>query len=555
MFALVFRFPAGRYHATPWGRNVNEADVAWPPEPWRLLRALIAAYWRKCDHERWPEEHLALLIDALAETLPVYRLPEGAIHAHTRHYMPIGTIEKGREKTTLVFDAFVRLPERGEVVAAWRDVTLEDDLLAFAADLAAAIGYLGRAESWTECEALAAWQGEVNCSPVKTGFSGDPVRLLAPLAPATYATERKRLIEDARERIRMTAEKPPTPKKLDAEVAKAFRSRKNGMDTLPERLVDALNLNTSDYQDRGWSRPPAAREVVYARAAQAAAGVTRRTSVRRRDSGSGSNRLPTVARFLLAGRPRPRIEDTVKIGELMRLAALSQFGWRRNSATGRKIPKAPWQISGRDADGNLLKDPLHAHAFWLPEDADSDGLIDHVSVFIASGIDADIRTKLDRITRLWLPPKQRAEDVESEDASAMEWRLAMEGFGMPRDFAESGGIFGASTRWRSATPLLAAGHLKSKGYIGEVHRLLARRGLDARFGFLAGDVAVTLLGEVSCGGRRRRTIHFHRFRSRGREEQVDASGTFLDIAFPVTVEGPLALGYASHFGLGLLVPV
>ena len=44
MFALAFRFPAGRYHATPWRRNVNEADIAWPPEPWRLLHALIAAW-------------------------------------------------------------------------------------------------------------------------------------------------------------------------------------------------------------------------------------------------------------------------------------------------------------------------------------------------------------------------------------------------------------------------------------------------------------------------------------------------------------------------------
>ena len=563
MFALVFRFPAGRYHATPWGRNVNEADVAWPPEPWRLLRTLIAAYWRKCDHERWPEEHLSRLIDALAETLPVYRLPEGAIHAHTRHYMPIGTIEKGREKTSLVFDAFVRLPEGGTVVAAWRDAALEDDLSAFAADLAAAIGYLGRAESWAECDALTDWQGEANCGPTGTGFSGDPVRLLAPLAPATYAVERRRLIEDARKRIRMTAKKPPPPKKLEAEVAKTFRSKRSGMDTLPEHLVDALNLDTADYQDRGWSRPPAAREVVYAREANAAAGVMPRVSVRRRGSGSGSNPLPTVARFLLAGRPRPRIEDTVRIGELMRLAALSQFGWRYDGAKGRKIPRAPWQISGRDADGNRLKDPLHTHAFWLPEDADSDGLIDHVSVFIADGIDDDVRAKLDRITRLWLPPKQRAEDIEVEDASAMEWRLALEGFGQPADFSEGAHIFGASAKWRSVTPFLAAGHLKAtrykgtdrerriRAYAGEVRRLLKRRGLDTRFDFRVADVSVAELQETSSGGIKRRAIHFHRFRSRGREEQPDAAGVLLDITFPKPVEGPLVLGYGSHFGLGL----
>ena len=561
MFALAFRFPARRYHATPWGRNVNEADVAWPPEPWRLLRTLIAAYWRKCDRERWPEEYLSRLIDALAETLPVYQLPEGAIHAHTRHYMPIGTIVKGRERTSLVFDAFVRLPERAAVVVAWRDATLEDDLFVFAADLVATIGYLGRAESWTECEALADWQGEANCGPVGTGFSGDPVRLLAPLAPATYVTERKRLIEAARERIRMTAKKPPTPKKLEAEVKMAFRSRGSGMDTLPERLADALNLDTADYQERGWSRPPAAREVVYAREAKVAAGVMSHASVHRRSSGTGASPLPTVARFLLAGRPRPRIEDAVRIGELMRLAALSQFGWRSDGARGRKIPKAPWQISGRDPDGNRLKSPFHAHAFWLPEDADSDGLIDHVSVFIASGIGDVLRAKLDRITRLWLPPKQKTEDVNAKDATAMEWRLALEGFGQPTDFAEDAHIFGTSTTWQSMTPFLASGHLKptqvtdhdlrSSGYAREFRRLVALRGLDARFGFNIADVLVTEKHEMSSGRIARRTMHFHRFRSHGREAQPDTAGTFLNVSFPSPVQGPIALGYASHFGLGL----
>ena len=554
MFALVFRFLAGRYHATPWGRNVNEADVAWPPEPWRLLRALIAAYWRKCDRERWPEEYLSHLIDVLAETLPVYRLPEGAIHAHTRHYMPIGTIDKGREKTSLVFDAFVRLPERGAVVAAWRDVTLEDDLFAFAADLAAATGYLGRAEGWTECEALADWREEANCGPLGTEFSGDPVRLLASLAPATYATERRRFIENARERIRMTSKKPLQSKKLEAEIAKVFWSKRSGMNTLPECLVDALSLDTADYQDRGWSRPPAAREVVYAREAKVAAGVIPRVSAPRPTPSSRAN-LPTVARFLLVGRPRPRVEDTVRIGELMRRAALSQFGWRYDSANGRKIPKAPWQISGRDASGSRLKDPLHTHAFWLPEDADSDGLIDHVSVFIASGIDGNVRAKLDHITRLWLPPKQQAEDAETEDASAMEWRLALEGFGLPADFSESARIFGTSEKWRSVTPFLAAGHLKTTGYAGEVRRLIKRRGIDTQLGFSVADVSVTELREVSFGGIRRRAIHFHRSRSRGQEKQLDATGTLLDITFPKSVDGPLALGYGSHFGLGLFISV
>ena len=544
MFALSFRFPAGRYHATPWGRNVNEADVAWPPEPWRLLRALIAVWWRKGDRARWAEDDLAHLIDTLAETLPEYSLPEGAIHAHTRHYMPTGGLDKGRPKTTLVFDAFVRLAAGSTLVAAWPRVTLDPEPFALAADLARSLGYLGRAESWTECEALAKWNGTANCRPFDGHPDGDAVRLLAPHSPQAYSTERQRIVDDMQRQMLATAKGTPTRQRLDAQLDKALRSKGRQAHTLPARLVDALSLDTADYQDRGWSRPPAAREVVYTRAPEAAPGVVPRRLTRRRASRAGRDQ-PTVARFLLAGRPRPRIENAVRIGELMRRAALAQFGWQRDESTGHSIPKAPWEISGRDAYGKPLQDPSHAHAFWLPEDADGDGWIDHVSVFVAGGMSDDVRAKLDRVTRLWLAPKQRSEDVDAEPGSAKEWRLALEGFGRPADFAGGAGIFATSRRWRSVTPFLASGHLKASGYPGEVRRLLKRRGLDAS------DVEVTVLKAITVGGTQRRAIHFHRFRSRGREAQPDAAGALLEVVLPEPIEGPLAIGYASHFGLGL----
>ena len=253
---------------------------------------------------------------------------------------------------------------------------------------------------------------------------------------------------------------------------------------------------------------------------------------------------PTVARFLLAGRPLPRIEDTVRIGELMRRAALAKFGWRQDEATGRRIPLAPWEISGRDAAGKPLKDPAHRHAFWIPEDADGDGWIDHVSVYIAGGMNGDVQAKLDKLTRLWLAPKQRSEDVPAEPGASKEWRLALEGFGHPADFGGSAHIFGTSRRWRSVTPFLASGHLKASGYAGEVRRLLSRRGVDAT------DVVVMPREAITVGGAPRRAIHFHRFRSRGREVQPDAAGVLLDIELPEPLVGPLAIGYGSHFGLG-----
>lgn len=545
MFALKFRFPAGRYHATPWGRNVNEADVAWPPEPWRLLRALIAAWWRKGDRARWSEDDLAGLMETLAETLPEYRLPSGAIHAHTRHYMPSGgRLATGLPKTKLIFDAFVRLRTGSTLVAAWPRVTLASEPFALAADLASAIGYLGRAESWTECQALAEWNGTVNCGPLEQGLAGDHVRLLAPLASGAYAAERGRIMEHMRRELALAGKRPPNKRAIEKCLDKALRSRGRQAHTLPERLLDALSLDTADYQDRGWSRPPAAREVVYSRAPEVAPSVVGRRQGRLRRSRI-AQKQPTVARFLLAGRPLPRIEDAVRMGELMRRAALAKFGWQHDEATGRRIPKAPPEVSGRGGDGKPLKDPSHAHAFWLPEDADGDGWIDHVSVFIAGGMSDSVRRALDRVTRLWLAPKQRPIDDEAEPGSVKEWRLALEGFGKPADFAGGAGIFATSRRWRSVTPFLAAGHLKAAGYRGEVRRLLQRRGR------IAADIEVGELETIDVGGTPRRATHFHRFRSRGREAQPDAAGALLDIVLPEAIEGPLAIGYGSHFGLGL----
>ena len=321
----------------------------------------------------------------------------------------------------MVFDAFLRLPGGSTLIAAWPLATLTRDQFELAADLASSIGYLGRAESWAECEALAEWDGEINCGPLESGaYDGDHVRLLAPLSPGAYVAERQRIMEDMKRQIIATAKRSPTPHALDKKLDKDLRSKRRQAHTLPERLVNALTLDTADYQDRGWSRPPAAREVVYARGSAADPGVVSRRTARRRPSRTGRD-LPTVARFLLAGRPRPRVEDAIRIGELMRRAALARFGWQRDESRDRWIPKAPWEISGRSTDGRPLKDPLHRHAFWLPEDADGDGWIDHVSVYVGSGMSDDIRANLDRITRLWLPTKHRPAVAEAKPGSVKEW--------------------------------------------------------------------------------------------------------------------------------------
>src|SRR5260370_35898748 len=116
MPTVLLRFPAGRYHATPWGHHVNEGLVEWPPSPWRLLRSLIACGY---PTQGWTEVSPIgrTLIESLAATLPRYRLPPASL-AHSRHFMPIGVLENGREKTTLVFDAWADVGD-GALAVRW----------------------------------------------------------------------------------------------------------------------------------------------------------------------------------------------------------------------------------------------------------------------------------------------------------------------------------------------------------------------------------------------------------------------------------------------------
>src|SRR5436190_11468738 len=106
--AVIIRvkFPGGQYHATPWGRHVNEGVPEWPPSPWRLLRALVAVWKRTCRY--LSEQQVRRVLEPLLSP-PLFRLPPHRV-AHTRHYMPLGKkspIEISGGGTTLVFDTFV----------------------------------------------------------------------------------------------------------------------------------------------------------------------------------------------------------------------------------------------------------------------------------------------------------------------------------------------------------------------------------------------------------------------------------------------------------------
>lgn len=250
--AIGIRFPAGRYHATPWDSHVNEAEVEWPPSQVRIIRALIAVWHRKADRETYPHDELRRLVDTLASQPPVFRLPSASL-AHTRHYVPI---RAGRgEKKTLIFDAFLRLDPDEELLVLWPDTRPDPETRQLLAHLAARMGYLGRAESWVECRVIDEWRTLPDCGPeasaerwrVESGARYQPVEVPVPLAPEEYREWRASQIEDlGLEKPRRVAEK-----RLRA--------------TLPDELVGALSLDTSAWRRAGWSRAPGTRTATYLR--------------------------------------------------------------------------------------------------------------------------------------------------------------------------------------------------------------------------------------------------------------------------------------------------
>ncbi len=498
MLAIGFRFSGGRYHATPWGRHVNEADVEWPPSPWRILRALIAVWHRKIHNEAYPVAALEGLLTQISGSLPDYRLPI-AIHSHVRHYMPVR--EGAKDKRTLIFDAFARISTEDELVAAWPEVILDDASQQLLDQLLIGLAYLGRAESWVEARRLEGWQGEPNCVPgdtaldVTTGEIGEVVALFCPQSPSAYQASRDQWQE-----------------------ANPIKGKKKGGAALPESWLAAVGMETSELQAAGWSQPPAARRVFYRRPSGALKPDASTVAVRSRPQ----QKAVTTVRFALYGRPLPRMEDAVRIGELARVALMH--------LAEKHLGQVPSLLSGHD----LPETNRHHHAFFLPE-CNNQGRVDHLLVHAPGAFEADHLRAVQKLNRLY-----------TRDGN--EWQVVFEGAGDRGAFVEVSPLTGCGQTWQSVTPYLRPWHIKKNFGVAEQIRKECRlRGLPE-------PIEIRPLPEVMVGNTLRRPVHFHRFRSRRGLTQPDTSGSLVELVFPEPVTGPLALGFACHYGLGLFAP-
>ncbi|MBI2393745.1 MAG: type I-U CRISPR-associated protein Cas5/Cas6 [Deltaproteobacteria bacterium] len=503
---LVFRFPGGRYHATPWGNHVNEGLVEWPPSPWRIVRALLATGFSKLG---WVEPPSAAreLVEGLASVLPSYRLPR-AVAAHTRHYMP--TDSKNPEDKTKVFDAFARVGPGAELAVAWRAV-LSDAANGLLAELVPKISYLGRAESVVDARLVddaELPEGDIASATEVNRPGVEPIALLAPMTAADYSAWR--------------AEAAPQDAPIAAKNGKS--KSKTRPSPFPADALAALTVATGFLQEHGWTQPPGSRRVLYYRpplSTSPSRGPSRPAFVKKADTA-----LLALASDTRKGEVLPRVTRGLPQLEILHRGLLSKVG-------DASCP----ELSGRDSSGKPLEG--HGHAVLVPLSLAGQGQLDHVLVHARMGFGADAQRALRAL---------RATFTKGADSPLF---VTLVGLGELETFrslaARAVAELAETNVWESRTPFVPPRHLKATKHTLEdqVQAELASRGLPA-----AARIEQLARDELVRRG-------FHRFvRERRHPARPPPAPRFFGLRLELErpCRGPLALGYASHFGLGLFVP-
>lgn len=527
MPTLKLRFPGGRYHATPWGHHVNEGLIEWPPSPWRLLRAFIAVGFAAQQWKDVPPLARSL-IEKLAFAPPSYRLPD-ITAAHTRHYMPY--ISGKEQKTTLVWDTFANVGN-GELFVHW-PCQLSGDETALLASLARGLNYLGRGESWVEAELTpdaSAPSQTFNAFPCKQGEQQDQryeqVSLMAPMPADNYLVWQKDKAASAIAHLEL-------PKGKARPSAKLLKDRAKLQEPFPPDLLACLTKDTAWWKGHGWSHPPGSQRVLYWRPSQPMQ-VTAPRPRRPRD-------LPPVEMMLLAlttpsgnKSALPSVTRTLPQAELIHKAVVSRLG------NGERVD-CP-ELTGKDNKGERLRDD-HRHAHILPLDLDDDRRIDHILVFAKMGLGHRAQSAISKLRRTWTK------------GGAGELQLAVIGKGKLDDLRRLvaplgpslSRLIGPAQTWTSLTAFVPSRHLNKAGrrndLMYQVRAELEWRGLP--------DAQITDLPLNTPDARPLR--HLVRRRQRGNQPPQDVCFA-LQLHFAEPISGPLSLGYASHFGLGLFIP-
>jgi len=494
MIAIRFRFPRGRFHATPWGHSQFDGDPEWPPSVWRVVNAVVSTAY---THGAEPpdEERLSRIVTALSSAFPSISVPTGK-GGRTQYYVPRpgrstripspenpATVPKKGEEPShpvLIADPFVSVSPRDAVVYEWSDVSLDPGDADYLAGVLKSVPYLGRAESLVEGD-LIADASDVpapNLLPSRDDQHAFPMMLVCPKPGAT--------LEDITEEFREQGgdgkgRRAPIPSQGTVVLYYAT----------DQLLVDRVLLSES------------ARQLA-------------------------DMPMPTVAILAMDGR----IPYGVAEVEMVARAVRSQLIRAHDGPSP--------DISGKDERYRDLRDQ-HRHLFIMPYDGDGDGRLDHLLLYETGGFPPDVVAALQRVT--WF---KNYEDFHAGVTSVLLQALGSTELDCPLYKASGARI------WRSVTPFVPRRYARARsdGSVKDSVEDQVRRELSAR-GFPAVETVGVLGDTIRWAGGTLSARYFHLDPAHG---IAKAPSTFLEVTFETPVVGPLAIGGHSHMGFGILLP-
>ena len=487
-------FPAGRYHTTPWGRNVNEGEAEWPPSVMRLLRALVDTWKRKMSE--LPEQRVADLLGTLASVAPGFAVPP-ACPSHTRSFLHQNKQDQSDRK--LVFDPFMVVNPSDSVFIIWPGLELTHSQRADLVGLLDRLNFLGRSESWVRAALVNLPDGEAepNCIPAESAGQHERIDVHLAVSPEAF-------------------------RGMDF-LTSVLKGMKVGPLEIDDPWLRALCVSTSDIQAGGLSGHPLLRRVSYqiTRARTPELGQRRplhRTSVQ-------------AVLYALEGTVRPLATETLVVAERVRVRLM---GIHRR-IVGAKDRVSP-RFSGKDHQGAPLQGHLHSH--YLPLDLDGDSRLDHLLVWSGQGYEDTDIAALDRLAEVHLGrgrPPLRTIPVFTGGLSGL---------------ARCSRAFEPSTRMVSVTPFIATHHYRrGRGSFEDWNA--GQLGRECSLRALPIPASVNHLGHARCWGTGPQLFWTDFQRVREGDEARAASG--FELIFSEPVAPPLCLGYAAHFGLGLFL--
>ena len=446
------------------------------------------------------------------------------------------------EKKTKVFDTFVRLTSADAKMLIRYNLNLdqaEQDLLK---QLVEGLAYLGRAESWVEASLLPndslGTDGGHEWIAAADSDSATRTRLLAPMAVDSFLQWRDSEVEAASKAAVSVAQQTADSKGKKAAPVQRKTAIANAEKPYPSDLVAALHQENPVWQKAGWPRPPGSRWIDYA--------LPHNLFDRKPLSPLPVNRpftRPTAILLAIDGEGkrgtlRPPMKRALPLMELLHGEAV------RYATKVMNLGHLP-ELMGTDADGKPIQG-AHPHAHWIPLCLHGNQKVDHVFVTATSGFSQESVQAVSRIRWAYAKGirKLSVNMVGQGDLPTVYQQLAASSAIRP----EALSILQPSNVFVSATPLVLRKYLSNRGkktLEGQVREELVERGYPE-------PASIEKFSDQEMVRRKLKGFVLRRQPKKQQPRYERSWGVRIRFDRPVD-RCPIALGYASHFGLGLLM--